>query len=117
MVAPRIDGASAEQAAATLAAKIQSQTATPGSEAARQRLIESIAAGKPNYSEVSPELANVTREQLPKLKAAVDYFGSVQSTGSTVLEIRAGISTMCNMSAAVCNGASRSRKMAGSPVR
>jgi hypothetical protein len=79
MVAPRIDDASAEQAAAKLAAKIQSQTATPGSEAALQRLIESIAAGKPNYSEMSPELANVTREQLPKLKAAADHFGSVKS--------------------------------------
>ena len=60
-------------------AKIQSQSPTPGSEAALRRLIAGIGAGKPNYGEMTPELADVTRQQLSKLQGAVSGFGAVQS--------------------------------------
>jgi hypothetical protein len=76
---PRIDASTANQYAVDLAARIQSQTATPGSEAALRRTIDGILAGEPNYSEMTPELAAVTRQQLPKLEALVQGFGPVQS--------------------------------------
>jgi bla regulator protein blaR1 len=79
MAAPRIDPANAEKINAATAAKIQNQTATPGSEAALRRLIEGISTGKPNYSEMSPALANVTRQQLPQLQAGMAQLGAVQS--------------------------------------
>jgi hypothetical protein len=79
MAAPRIDAASAQKISAATAAKIQSQAATPGSEAALRRLIEGISTGKPNFSEMSPALADATRQQLPQLAAAMAHLGTVQS--------------------------------------
>lgn len=79
MAAPRIDAASAEKINAATAAKIQSQTATPGSEAALRRLIDGISTGKPNYSEMSPALADATRQHLPHLSAVMADLGPVQS--------------------------------------
>jgi bla regulator protein blaR1 len=75
----RIDTAAARQIADNLSAKIQGQVPTTGSEAALRRLIAGIGAGKPNYDEMTPELADVTRQQLPKLQVAVSGFGAVQS--------------------------------------
>jgi bla regulator protein blaR1 len=79
MSAPRIDAAIAQKISAATAAKIQSQTATPGSEAALRRLIEGISTGKPNFAEMSPALADATRQQLPRLAAAMAHLGTVQS--------------------------------------
>jgi hypothetical protein len=79
MALQRIDAAVAQQIAADTAAKVQSQAATPGSELALRRLIEGIRTGKPNFSEMSPELAKVTREQLPQLEAVMQHLGTVQS--------------------------------------
>jgi hypothetical protein len=76
---PRIDASTANPYAVNLAARIQSQTATPGSEAALRRTVAGILAGEPNYSEMTPELAAATRQQLPKLEALVQGFGPVQS--------------------------------------
>jgi bla regulator protein blaR1 len=76
---PRVDASVANQYAVNLAAKIQSQTAAPGSEAALRRTIAGILSGQPNYAEMTPELAAVTRQQLPKLEALVQGFGAVQS--------------------------------------
>jgi len=79
MAAPRIDAAIAQKISAATAAKIQSQTATPGSEAALRRLIEGISTGRPNFAEMSPALADATRQQLPQLAAAMAHLGTVQS--------------------------------------
>ena len=79
IMAPRIDTAVAQQIAAATTAKIQSQTATPGSEAALRRLIAGISTGKPNFTEMSPALADATRQQLPQLEAAMAHLGAVQS--------------------------------------
>lgn len=75
----RIDASLAAQIAANTAAKVQGQTATPGSEAALRRLVTAIAAGKPNYDEMSPELADVIRQQLPKLQGTVSGLGAIQA--------------------------------------
>jgi bla regulator protein BlaR1 len=77
--APRIDSAVAQQIAAVTTAKIQSQTATPGSEAALRRLMEGIRTGNPNFAELSPALANATRQQLPQLEASMAHLGAVQA--------------------------------------
>jgi hypothetical protein len=79
ITAPRIDSAVAQQLAAATTAKIQSQTATPGSEVALRRLIAGISTGKPNFAEMSPALADATRQQLPQLEAAMAHLGPVQS--------------------------------------
>jgi beta-lactamase regulating signal transducer with metallopeptidase domain len=79
MPMPRIDDSEAAQMAASRAAKVQSQTPTPGAEAALRRYIAAIASGKPNYDEMSTELADATREQLPAAQAAISGLGPVQS--------------------------------------
>ena len=79
MNAQRIDATVAQRIAVDTAAKVQRQTATPGSEAALRRMIEGIRAGKPYFSEMSPELAKATREQLPQLEAGMKQLGAVQS--------------------------------------
>jgi streptomycin 6-kinase len=79
MPMPRIDDSEAAQMAASRAAKVQSQTPTPGAEAALRRYIAAIASGKPNYDEMSTELADATRQQLPAAQAAISGLGPVQS--------------------------------------
>ena len=58
---PRVDAAVAEQINANIEAKIQSQSATPGSEAALRRLIAGHISGNPDYAQLSPELAKAAR--------------------------------------------------------
>jgi hypothetical protein len=77
--AARIDDATAQQIGAALDARIQSQTATPGSERALRRLIDGIVTGKPPFAEMSPQLADATRHQLPHLQASMAQLGTVQS--------------------------------------
>jgi len=77
--APRIDATAAKQIEETTAAKIHSQQPNPGSEAALRRTIDAVTAGKPNLSEMSPELAKATEQQLPKLQPMLVTMGPVQS--------------------------------------
>ena len=77
--APRIEPALAQQVKDKIDAKIQNQAPTPGSEAALRRLIEGISTGQPNYAQMSTELANATRQQLPQLQAGMAHLGAVQS--------------------------------------
>lgn len=77
--AVRIESAEAEQINQVLADKIKGQTATAGSEAALRRMVESQAAGKPNYAEMSPELAAETKKQMPQIKSLFDNIGPLQS--------------------------------------
>jgi len=76
---PRIDAATAQQLAAALATKIQSQSPTPGSEAAVRHLISGVADGKPDYDEMSPDLADAVRKQLPQMQSANAVLGPVVS--------------------------------------
>jgi len=77
--AARIDDATAQQISAALDARIQSQTATPGSERALRHLIDGIVTGNPPFAEMSPQLADATRQQLSRLQAAMAQLGAVQS--------------------------------------
>jgi bla regulator protein BlaR1 len=75
---PRIPAAEGERIEASLAAKVKSQTATPGTEAALRRNIAGLQSGNPIYSEMSPELQRATREQLPDLKEGLNELGPIK---------------------------------------
>jgi DNA-binding transcriptional MerR regulator len=76
---PRIDAATAEQLMAQLSERIQSQKPLPGSEAALRRLIEGAEAGKPPYEEMSSQLAQLVRQQLPQLQLVASYLGGIRA--------------------------------------
>ena len=85
-VAKRIDDAEAKRLADEAAARaseaakrFKDQKPAEGSEAALRRTIEGLRSGQPEYSTMTPEFADVTRQQLPNLKAAVAQLGAVQS--------------------------------------
>jgi DNA-binding transcriptional MerR regulator len=76
---PRIDETTAERLMAKLSERIQSQKPLPGSDAALRRLVEGIQAGDPPYEEMSPQLEQVVRLQLPLLQPAAEYVGAARS--------------------------------------
>jgi DNA-binding transcriptional MerR regulator len=76
---PRIDDATRDEIKAKLAARIESKTPVPGSEAALRRLREGIRNGAPNYDEMSPALAYACRRQLPTLQMTAKFLGATQS--------------------------------------
>ena len=76
---PRIDAAEGERIEAILAAKVKSQIATPGTEDALRRNIEGLQSGHPIYSEMSPDLQEATRKQLPDLKEGLNQLGHVKN--------------------------------------
>lgn len=77
--APRMDDAAAKQLEDALHAKVQQQVATPGGEQALRRNILGLAGGKPDYDQMSPDLAKATREQLPALQRELASLGSLIS--------------------------------------
>jgi hypothetical protein len=76
---PRIPTAEGERIEATVAAKVKSQIATSGTDAALRRNIEGLQSGNPIYSEMSPDLQEATRKQLPDLKESLNRMGPVES--------------------------------------
>ena len=54
-------------------------TALPGSEAAIRRLIGWLASNQPDYSAMSPQFADVTRQQLPALHQMMNQLGAMQT--------------------------------------
>jgi CubicO group peptidase (beta-lactamase class C family) len=84
--AKRLDDADAKRMSDEAAAKAEAvakrfkdQKPAPGSEALLRRAIEELRLGQPDYSQMSPAFADVTRQQLPNLKSAVGQLGAVQS--------------------------------------
>jgi CubicO group peptidase (beta-lactamase class C family) len=72
-----IDESAAKAEAAAKRFKEQKQAA--GSEAAIRRGIDELRLGQPKYELMSASLADVTRQQLPQLKAMMLQFGAVES--------------------------------------
>jgi bla regulator protein BlaR1 len=95
---PRVDAVTAQQILANNKAKFQSQTPTPGSEAALRRLIDALRMGKCNYDEIAPWHAKLCAETLSDLHWAEAYarwgavrsveFSHVDDTGGDVYEVR-----------------------------
>jgi len=80
--AKRMEGAEAKRVAdemAAVAQRFKDQKPAPGSEAALRRNIEELRAGEPKYDQMAPELADVTRRQVPQLKATMAKLGALQS--------------------------------------
>jgi hypothetical protein len=77
--AKRIDAADAAAQAAALAKKVKDQTQSPGTEAALRRVIEELRLGEPKYELMSPNFADLTRQQLPQLKGMVTQMGALNS--------------------------------------
>lgn len=76
---PRIDAATAQRSASRTEQRVKSQSANPDTEAALRRLITGTVSGKPNYDEMTPLLAQATRQQLPSLQSGLAELGAVQS--------------------------------------
>jgi hypothetical protein len=53
--------------------------ASPGTEESLRHYIDSLATGRPNYEEMSPQLAASVRQQLPKIMAIVARLGGFRS--------------------------------------
>jgi len=81
------EGLPSEQVEQLIVASIMSDTplpqprtaAQPGSEAALRKTIAGIAAGNPDYSALTPAMADLTRNQLPVLQPAFQRLGELQS--------------------------------------
>jgi len=76
---PRIDAAAALELQHAIETRISSRSAAPGTDVALRRLIESVASGQPNYAEMSAGLAEVTRQQLPRLQPGLADMGPITS--------------------------------------
>jgi CubicO group peptidase (beta-lactamase class C family) len=82
MTAKRLSDAEAKavlDAAADFDRRFKEQKPAAGSEATLRRMIEEIAAGKPNYDLMSQGFANATRQQLTGLQSTFAGFGALQS--------------------------------------
>lgn len=66
-------------------ARVKAQTPVSGSEVALRELLQGVAAGKPDYTRMSPELAKATREQLPQLQKTFTDLGAL--SGVTFKEV------------------------------
>jgi DNA-binding transcriptional MerR regulator len=76
---PRVDATTAERVMADLNERVQGQKPIPGSEAALRRLVEGIQAGSPPYEDMSSQMAQLIKKQLPLLKPLTDYLGALGS--------------------------------------
>ena len=86
IAAKRLDDAEAKKSEDDIAAReasrakrFKDQTAVPGSDAALRRVVEELRAGQPKYDLMTPQFADVTRQQLTQLQANVTKAGAVQS--------------------------------------
>ena len=93
---PRVDAVTAQQILANNKAKFQSQTPTPGSEAALRHMIDGLRMGKPNYSEMAAWYAEFTKPKVLVYQLVYASWGAVQSikfsrvddTGGDVYDVR-----------------------------
>jgi len=82
MHAERLDDAAGKATADELAAtnkRVRDQAPAPGGDQVVRRLMAELAAGKPDYSQMSPMLGDVTRLQLEGLQKQALQLGAVQS--------------------------------------
>ena len=80
--AKRLSGAEAQSAldnSAAIRKRFKDQTPAPGSEALLRRLVDGLESGNPNYDDLGPELAQLTRDELPGLKQAIASFGAMKT--------------------------------------
>jgi CubicO group peptidase (beta-lactamase class C family) len=62
-----------------IAKRFKEQKPAPGSEARLRHAIEELKTGQPDYSEMTPTFADITRRQLSDLQSTILQLGAVQS--------------------------------------
>lgn len=77
--AGRITEAEARGIEQALAKRIKDGTPAPGSEAALRRQIEALTKGELADNEMSPELAEISRPQVTKIKGDLDRLSPLES--------------------------------------
>jgi CubicO group peptidase (beta-lactamase class C family) len=80
--APRLSEAESERAAESQAAaakRFQDQKQDPRTEAVLRRLVDELRRGQPDYDQMTPAFAGVTRQQLPQIQPAIQQLGAIQS--------------------------------------
>ena len=80
--APRLDQDGAKRAAELQAAadkKFKDQTQDPRTEAVLKRLVEEMKRGQPDYDQMTPPFANLTRQQLPQIQSIMQQLGALQT--------------------------------------
>jgi len=79
LVAPRVDDATAQALEQQLADRVSRGQPQNGSEAALRKSIAAIAAGSPDYDDMTAALQDAVRTQLPVLEGSVKQYGPIQS--------------------------------------
>ncbi len=64
---------------AAVAKRFREQSQSPGTEAALRRAIEELRRGEPDFDRMSPQMAALTRQQLPQLKSMLAQLGTMES--------------------------------------
>jgi CubicO group peptidase (beta-lactamase class C family) len=64
---------------AAAAKRFQDQTQDPRTEAVLRRLVDELRRGEPAYDQMTPEFANLTRQQLPQLQSTIQQLGAMGS--------------------------------------
>jgi hypothetical protein len=75
----RIDAYTAQQIAGATAEKQRTRSSEPGRVAVLSRLVDGIAAGKPDTGEMHLRLARAVNDRLSQLQSVVAPLGAVQS--------------------------------------
>ncbi|HUQ08756.1 MAG TPA: serine hydrolase [Steroidobacteraceae bacterium] len=78
----RVDAVRAKQVLASAerqARRIKEQKPDPRGDAALRQLVASVASGKPDYAMMSPQLADLTRQQLKGLKEIFTNLGEIKT--------------------------------------
>ena len=75
----RTDADTANAIKQAIADRIRNRTPAPGSGEALRQMLDNGRAGKPNYDQMSPELAQVVRGQVPYWQIVGQHFGAIVS--------------------------------------
>jgi CubicO group peptidase (beta-lactamase class C family) len=75
----RVDAAEAKGKDEALARRIADRTPQSGGEAALRRVIGQLQAGRPDYAQMSPDLAAATRPQVPAVQTMLNKLGALQT--------------------------------------
>jgi CubicO group peptidase (beta-lactamase class C family) len=82
LASTRLDDAQAKlvtDAAAAFDKRFKDQKPAPGSMAALRKMIVDLQHGKPDYDQMAPGLADLTRQQLPQIQDSIAKLGAMQS--------------------------------------
>jgi hypothetical protein len=82
MPGKRLDDATAKRIAEALASgnkRFREQAPAPGSQTVLRKLLEGDRNGTPDYREMSPEFAALTRQQLPVIQQILSNLGAVST--------------------------------------